>query len=130
MPPALIAAVEAWAETNKTSRSDAFRRLVELGLTVKVKSRPTGRLSPALVADVAVEAIDSLGTKVKAPARLAGRPGRRLRAQELATKAIEKRPLKNKPSADGGQPRGLRSFARLALISRRRRGSEHGGQRR
>ena len=85
MPPALTAAVEAWAETNKTSRSDAFRRLVELGLTVKAKPRPPGRLSAALVADLAVEAIDSLGTKVKAPAR----PGRRLRAQELATKAIE-----------------------------------------
>ncbi|WP_249167159.1 hypothetical protein [Bradyrhizobium sp. JYMT SZCCT0428] len=90
MPPALIAAVEAWAETNKTSRSDAFRRLVELGLTVKAKSRPTGRLSAALVADLAVEAIDSLGTKVKAHARPADKPGRRLRAQELATKAIEK----------------------------------------
>jgi len=32
MPPALIAEVEAWASTNDTSRSDAFRRLVEFGL--------------------------------------------------------------------------------------------------
>ena len=31
MPPELIAEVEAWAVTNDTSRSDAFRRLVELG---------------------------------------------------------------------------------------------------
>jgi hypothetical protein len=35
MPPALIAEVEAWAEANDTSRSDAFRRLVELGLKKK-----------------------------------------------------------------------------------------------
>jgi hypothetical protein len=35
MPPTLIAAVEAWAAANDTSRSDAFRRLVEIGLKVK-----------------------------------------------------------------------------------------------
>jgi hypothetical protein len=38
MTPALIAAVEAWATLNETSRSDAFRRLVELGLKAKPKS--------------------------------------------------------------------------------------------
>jgi hypothetical protein len=59
MPPTLIAEVQAWATANDTSRSDAFRRLVELGLTVE-RSRPVSK------------------------------PGRRLRAQELATKAIEK----------------------------------------
>jgi hypothetical protein len=35
MPPALIAEVQAWALANDTSRSDAFRRLVELGLRAK-----------------------------------------------------------------------------------------------
>jgi hypothetical protein len=35
MPPPLIAQVEAWATANDTSRSDAFRRLVELGLKAK-----------------------------------------------------------------------------------------------
>ena len=39
MPPQLIAEVEAWAEANDTSRSDAFRRLVELGLTVTTTVR-------------------------------------------------------------------------------------------
>ena len=61
MPPELIANVEAWASANDTSRSDAFRRLVELGLTVKAPSR-----------------------------RRVSRQGRKLRAQELATNAIEK----------------------------------------
>jgi hypothetical protein len=37
MPPELIAEVEAWAAAHDTSRSDAFRRLVELGLKVKSK---------------------------------------------------------------------------------------------
>jgi hypothetical protein len=35
MPPQLIAQVEAWAAAYDTSRSDAFRRLVELGLKAK-----------------------------------------------------------------------------------------------
>jgi hypothetical protein len=35
MPAELIARIEAWAEANDTSRSDAFRRLVELGLKSK-----------------------------------------------------------------------------------------------
>jgi hypothetical protein len=35
MPARLIAQVEAWATANDTSRSDAFRRLVELGLKAK-----------------------------------------------------------------------------------------------
>ena len=87
-----IAAVDVWAagQGDLPSRSEAIRRLVELGLTVKAKARPTGRLRAALVADLAAEAIDSLGLKVKAPARPVSKPGRRLRAQELATKAIEK----------------------------------------
>jgi hypothetical protein len=37
MPAGLIAEVEAWAAANDTSRSDAFRRLVELGLKAKGK---------------------------------------------------------------------------------------------
>lgn len=34
-PPGLIAQVEVWARVQKTTRSDAIRRLVELGLKVK-----------------------------------------------------------------------------------------------
>jgi hypothetical protein len=37
MPAELIARIEAWAEANDTSRSDAFRRLVEIGLGAKGK---------------------------------------------------------------------------------------------
>jgi hypothetical protein len=35
MPSALIAEVEAWAVANDASRSEAIRRLVELGLKAK-----------------------------------------------------------------------------------------------
>ena len=54
--------LDAWIakQKPKPSRPEAIRRLVELGLTVKTRARP------------------------------ASKPGRKLRAQELATKTIEK----------------------------------------
>jgi hypothetical protein len=35
MPPSTVDAVDDWALKNETTRSDAIRRLVELGLKVK-----------------------------------------------------------------------------------------------
>jgi hypothetical protein len=35
MPSALITEVEAWAAANDTTRSEAIRRLVEIGLKAK-----------------------------------------------------------------------------------------------
>jgi hypothetical protein len=57
-----MATLDTWSarQDDKPSRSEAIRRLVELGLTVKTPARPVSK------------------------------PGRRLRAQELAAKAIEK----------------------------------------
>jgi hypothetical protein len=60
MPPALIAEADAWGVANDAMRSEAIRRLVELGLTVK------------------------------APVRRVSKPDRLLRAQELAGQAIDK----------------------------------------
>jgi hypothetical protein len=60
LPIELTAAVDKWGEDHDANRSEAIRRLVELGLTGKTPARPVSK------------------------------PGRRLRAQELATKAIEK----------------------------------------
>jgi hypothetical protein len=37
MPPALIAEVEAWGKAHDATRSEAFRKLVELGLKAKGK---------------------------------------------------------------------------------------------
>jgi Arc/MetJ-type ribon-helix-helix transcriptional regulator len=59
LPPPLVAEVEAWATANDATRSEAIRRLVELGLTVKTKSAPSERQRAAL-ADLAAKAIDSL----------------------------------------------------------------------
>ncbi len=67
------ARIDDWAakQEDAPGRSEAIRRLVELGLTVKTKARPTGRLRAALVADLAAETIDSL------PAGAAKQAGRR-----------------------------------------------------
>jgi transglutaminase-like putative cysteine protease len=59
IPADTVSAVDKWAQHNETTRSDAIRRLVEIGL------------------------------KAKTPARSVSKPGQRARAQELAAKAIE-----------------------------------------
>jgi Arc/MetJ-type ribon-helix-helix transcriptional regulator len=66
LPPALGAEVDKWAvlQADAPTRSEAIRRLVELGLTVKKKSSPSERQRAAL-ADLAAKAIDSL--TVEAP---------------------------------------------------------------
>jgi hypothetical protein len=57
----LLSAIDIWREKHEVvTRPDAIRRLVEIGLEVKTPARPVSK------------------------------PGRRLRAQELAAKAIEK----------------------------------------
>jgi hypothetical protein len=61
--PNPLAALDAWVAKQKEpglTRAEAIRRLVELGLKVKTEAKPVRK------------------------------PGRRLRAQELATQAIEK----------------------------------------
>jgi Ribbon-helix-helix protein, copG family len=37
LPPAVVAEVEAWAATNDATRSEAIRRLLEIGLKAKGK---------------------------------------------------------------------------------------------
>ena len=61
LSPEAGVAVDQWAtrQDDKPSRSEAIRRLVELGLTVKTKSAPSERQRAAL-ADLASKAIDSL----------------------------------------------------------------------
>jgi hypothetical protein len=63
LPEAILAKVEHWAmaQEDRPPRSQAIRRLVEIGLTVKGPARPSVR-----------------------------KPGRRLRARELAGEAIDK----------------------------------------
>jgi hypothetical protein len=62
MPSSLIAEVEAWAAANNTSRSDAFRQLVELGLALaRTKSAgSTSAKSAERARQLAAKTIDGL----------------------------------------------------------------------
>src|SRR5258708_4729512 len=60
LEPATVASPDAWAAPHDVSRSEAIRHLVALGLKVRMRARPVIK------------------------------PGGRWRAQELATKVIEK----------------------------------------
>jgi Arc/MetJ-type ribon-helix-helix transcriptional regulator len=66
LPPALGGEVDKWAsaQADAPTRSEAIRRLVELGLTMKTRSAPSER-QRATLADLASKAIDSL--TVEAP---------------------------------------------------------------
>jgi hypothetical protein len=60
LPQRLIDQVEQWSAPNAMTRSEAIRRLVELGLTVKKKAGPTNRMRATRAADLAAEALASL----------------------------------------------------------------------
>jgi hypothetical protein len=78
IPKEIVTAVDKWAEKNDVpTRAEAIRRLVELGLTVKT------------------------------PARHISKPGRRLRAAELAAKAIDKIGDPSAPPEERAQRRRL-----------------------
>jgi len=57
LPATLTKQVDAWGEDNDANRSEAIRRLVELGLTVKSAARPTAKAA-ARAAELAAKAID------------------------------------------------------------------------
>ena len=84
--------IEEWAEDHEMTFAQAIRRLVELGLTVKAKARPAGRLRPALVADLAAEAIDSLTICGADADEKAGRRRRLLKGAEEFRDARVDRP--------------------------------------
>jgi hypothetical protein len=63
MPPTLIAEVEAWAMANETTRSDAFRRLVELGLDSAKTGGPVSAKRAVEAKHLASEALDQMADK-------------------------------------------------------------------
>jgi hypothetical protein len=60
MPSGLIAKVDAWATANITTRSAAIRRLVELGLTVRAKSKQPTAARAHRAKELASKAIDQV----------------------------------------------------------------------
>lgn len=56
----LTAEVDAWAEAHEMARSDAIRRLIELGLSVTPSARGSGQRDPVDIEDLAVRQIGRL----------------------------------------------------------------------
>jgi hypothetical protein len=69
-----MANVDAWAaaQDDEPGRSEAIRRLVELGLTVKTATSSGGRADRA--AELAAKAIDKIGDPAADPEERADRP--------------------------------------------------------
>jgi hypothetical protein len=82
-PRETISAIEAWASKNGVTRSEAIRRLVELGLTVRAR-KP--KQAPAAGADRAKElaskAIDKMGDPTVHPDERAQRRRRLTKGPE------------------------------------------------
>src|ERR1700751_5455880 len=60
MRPGLIAEVDVWATANDATRSEAIRRLVELGLTIRTKSKQGSAARAERAKELASKAIDNL----------------------------------------------------------------------
>lgn len=97
----LMAEIEAWAKPEYLSRSEAFRRLVELGLTVKAEQRPsaenrfTRRGKATKASDMAGRTIDRLSNE-SAPTEEKAKRKRRLikgpaEFRDMRDRAIQKR---------------------------------------
>ena len=82
MPPELIAEVEAWATANDTTRSAAFRRLVELGLAGAKKSAAPSQQTRAKAKKFAAEQIDRMGNSTATAEEQASRKQRLLKGPE------------------------------------------------
>lgn len=60
MPKALIGDVDTWADQTGVKRSEAVRRLVEIGLSARKTSSPSERLAAVRAQELASRTIDHL----------------------------------------------------------------------
>lgn len=60
LPPELTAAVDKWGEDHDANRSEAIRRLVEIGLATKAKPREPAPARAARAKELAAGVIDRL----------------------------------------------------------------------
>jgi|SRR5690348_7363861 hypothetical protein len=82
MPAELIAAADAWGETNDVGRSEAIRRLVELGLTVKARPRQANGARADRANAMAAEQLDQLADQSATLNEQANRKRRLLKGPE------------------------------------------------
>ena len=84
MPQELTAAVEDWAaqQPDNPARSEAFRRLVEMGLATSALSRPRSAKSRAKATELAAEVIDRKLDPAAPPEEKAARKRRLLKGPQ------------------------------------------------
>jgi hypothetical protein len=82
MPTALIDSVDAWGKSNGAVRSEAIRRLVELGLTVKTRGLSTSKNQKLRAREIAGKAIDKMTDTTASSEDQATRKKRLLRGPE------------------------------------------------
>jgi Arc/MetJ-type ribon-helix-helix transcriptional regulator len=76
LPAELTAAVDKWSEDHETNRSEAIRRLVELGLTFRTKAKQPSPLRAARAKELATKAIEKMIDPQAAPEEQAQRTRR------------------------------------------------------
>jgi len=82
MPPGLIAEVEAWATANDTTRAEAIRQLVELGLTIRTKSKQGSAARAERANELASKTIDKLTSATPESGEKARRKGNLIKGPE------------------------------------------------
>ena len=73
LPAQLTASVDKWSEDHETNRSEAIRRLVELGLTIRTKAKQPSPLRAARAKELATKAIEKIIDRQAAPEEQAQR---------------------------------------------------------
>ena len=81
-PKEIVGAIETWALKGELGRSEAIRRLVELGLTVKTKPTRPLAASADRAKDLAAKVIDSLTPAATDAEEKASRKRRLLKGPE------------------------------------------------
>lgn len=82
LPANLTRQVDTWGEQHALSRSEAIRRLVELGLTVKTKGRPTREGQKFRAREMASNTIDKLSDTTASSNDQASRKRRLIKGPE------------------------------------------------
>ena len=73
LPAELTAFVDKWSEDHETNRSEAIRRLVELGLTIRTKAKQPSLLRAARAKELATKVIEKIIDRQAAPEEQAQR---------------------------------------------------------
>jgi hypothetical protein len=82
MPAALIAEVDAWATANGATRAEGIRRLVELGLTIRTKSKQGSAARAERAKELASKTIDNLTSATPESGEKSRRKGNLIKGPE------------------------------------------------